>query len=418
MTKRLKSIEILVAQSEKREALGKLMQKETPSPEEASETKRLAGELASGEKEYREAIAAEEKASAEVVEHSHGALTKEEREVRELRSKVNLGAFISQRLSGRDAFGGVLGEYVSACGVQANEIPVAMFEREVRAITDAPSKASQTLEAVSNAQPAVEYAFDPIAASSLGVELRPVESGAAHFVTVTTPVPADAKAKSGALPSTAAVLALLSRKPVRIGGSFEIAAEDEALYPALGDDLDIAASAAVADELDDQIITGNGSSPNLSGLIHQADDVTAASAVEDFETGVSRFGGLFDGLHCQDWGDIRALIGPQTFKVFVGAIATSTAINLYDFLKSRLGSLMVSKRTPSKSSQAQKGIAVLTAKKQNIVVPIWNGMQLRIDDPYSGASTGKRTVTIAVLAGSPFVPYGASMVKEVHPKIS
>ena len=149
--------------------------------------------------------------------------------------------------------------------MQANEIPVAMFEREVRAITDAPSKSSSNSRGgeQSTVQPAVGYAFDPIAAASLGVELRPVESGAAHFVTVTTPVPADAKAKSGALPSTAAVLALLSRKPVRIGGSFEIAAEDEALYPALGDDLDIAASAAVADELDDQIITGNGSVSKL-----------------------------------------------------------------------------------------------------------------------------------------------------------
>ena len=235
---------------------------------------------------------------------------------------------------------------------------------------------------------------------------------------MTTAPPAEPKAKSAALPKTAGALSLVTRKPVRIGGQVEVQVEDEAIFPSLTDDLDRALASSLADELDDQILTGSGSSPQLDSLINQADDVAVAAATETFQSGVSRYAGLIEGVHAADWASVRALIGVDTFKLYSSLITSGTDVSLFDYLKARLGSLMVSKRVPAKSGNGQKSIVSLMGKMEPIAVPLWNGMSMRIDDDATQASKGVRIVTLFLLCGSPFVPYGVDQVKEVHPKVS
>ena len=375
--------------------------------------------------EVREAVLkanddAQAEAEAAVVERQSNA--PENRERRELRSKVSLGRFIAQRLGGRDAFDGAEGEYAAACKVKPNEVPVEYFEREVRrevrAVTPGPTLASQTAQAVSTTTPTVEYAFNPMAAASLGVTLRQTPPGESHHVTVTTAPPAEPKAKSAALPTTAGALSLTTRKPVRIGGQIEVQVEDEALFPSLTDDLDRALASSLSDKLENQILTANGTSPNLSSLVHQAADVSVASAVETFQSGVSRWGALVEGVHATDWMDIRALIGVDTFALYSSLITTGTDTSLHDYLKSRVGSLMVSKRVPAVASSGQKAIVTLMAKGQPIVVDLWGGMSMRIDDDVTKVNLGVRVVTLYLLAGAPFLPYGQDQVKELNPKLS
>ena len=386
--------------------------------------KKLDGEIhESREKEIPAIVAAREEIEAAIVERTVTENTPEEREKRKLRAEkeTSIGNAIFQRLSGRDAFDGPLGEYVSACGVKANEIPIAYFEREpreLRAVTPGPALADQTAQAVTSVQPSIEYAFNPRQAESLGVEIRPVPVGESHFVTVSTPPPAEAKEKSGALPATAGALTLTTRKPVRIGGQIEVQVEDEALFGSLTSDLDRALSSALSDKLDDQILTADGAGANLSSLLNQADNVSVASAVETFATAVSRYAALIDGVHAVDWGSIRAIIGVDVFKLYSGLITTGTDVSAFDYLKSRLGSLAVSKRVPAKASHGQKGIVTLMGKGDPIVVPIWSGMSLRIDDDVTQAAKGVRVVTLHLLCGSPFIPHGTSQVKEIHPKIN
>ena len=373
------------------------------------------------EKEIPAIKAAADEAEASIVERN--ANDPENRERRELRSKVSMGKFIAQRLGGRDAWDGECAEYAAAFpGVKSNEIPVSYFEREVRrelrAVTPGPTLTGQTAQAVSTVQPTVEYAFNPMAAASLGVELRQVPPGESHHVVVTTAPPAEPKAKSAALPKTAGALTLTTRKPVRIGGQVEVQVEDEALFESLTENLDRALASSLSDKLDDQILTATGAAPQLDSLINQADDVAVASAVETFPTGVSRYAALIDGVHATEWASVRALIGVDTFALYSSLITTGTDVSLFDYLKARLGSLMVSKRVPAKASSAQKGIVTLMGKMEPIVVPLWNGMSMRIDDDVTQAAKGVRVVTLFLLAGSPFIPYGTAQVVETHPKLS
>ena len=80
------------------------------------------------EKEIPAIQAAQQEAEASIVERN--ANTPENRERRELRSKVSMGKYIASRLGGLDGWPGALGEYAAACGVAPNEIPVEYFQRK------------------------------------------------------------------------------------------------------------------------------------------------------------------------------------------------------------------------------------------------------------------------------------------------
>ena len=417
MNRQVELFKVQTALKEKELRFYELDGKPDRTADESTELAKLDGEIREvREKEIPAIAAAKEEAEAAVVARSEN--TPENREKRELRAKVSMGKFIAERLLGLDGWSGALGEYVAACDVARNEIPLDYFLEE-RALTSPPTKASQTLQGETSVQPTVAYRFAPPSATALGVELRPVGAGAAHHVVTTTPVPASAKAKGAQLTNTAAVLALEPRSPKRLGAQFEVAVEDEALYGSLGDDLDREASNAVADLLDTQIINGDGSGANLAGLFNTATDVAAATAKETFPSGLARFAALVDGRFATGWADIRAVIGSSTFSLYASLVASGSDTSLYDYLASRLGSgLMVSTKVPAVDANAQKAIAVRTANAP-ITVDLWGGaMGIRIDDPFSSAGSGKRIVTLSVLVGAPFVPHGTDQVIELHPKLS
>lgn len=335
----------------------------------------------------------------------------EARERRELRGKARVSDFVTAVLTGRP-IRGASSEYAEAAGTPG-VMPLDLLDApEERAVTPGPSN-----ETVTSTRPTVPHAFARTDAAALGISMPMVSPGEAHFPALTTAPPAGTKAKDGAAAATAAAFTLTKRTPGRITGQFVVRVEDLALFPAMESDLRRGIAGAMADNLDDQVIDGDGNAPNLSGLFHQATDVAAAGAVETFATGVSRFAGLIDGKHSNGWGDVRALIGTDTFALYAALFQSNGDMSLYDYLMGKLGGLRVSTRVPAKASSAQKGIAILGAQGQPITVPVWKGVEF-IVDPYTQAGKGQRVITALTLVGSPFIPYGTAQAIEFHPKLS
>lgn len=270
---------------------------------------------------------------------------------------------------------GASAEYAAATGADGM-LPLALLEpeTEARAVTPGPGD-----ETVTSTRPTVPYAFRRTDAAALGVAMPTVAPGEAHFP------------------------ALTKRTPTRITGQFVVRLEDIALFPSMESDLRRAIGRAIADSMDRRAINGEGTAPNLSGLFSVATDVSAASAVETFATGVARIAALVDGTHANGWGDIRLLIGSDTFALYASLFQSNGDMSLYDYLAGRLGAVRVSDKGPAKASSAQKGLAILGAQGQSIQVPVGKGMEL-ISDPYTNAAKGQRIVTAVMLAGSPFVP--------------
>ena len=387
-----------------RQSLNTLLQVETRSDEQNTELEALTNEVTAKEPELRAALAAEPDPQEVVTDTGDP----ETRERLEIRSKTGLADFLSAAVGGREVSGAAR-EYSDACGVSPlGRLPLEIFgngQPEVRAITTAPAVDGPV-------EPAVPYVFQRSAAASLGIAMPSHGAGAVQIPRVTTAPPADTLAKDAAAPSTAAVIALDSQTPKRIAGQFEVRAEDLAVYPALEAVLGESIRGALSNELDEEVF--NGPSAGLNGLFAQATDVPVAGAVETYATGVGRFAGLVDGEHAYSLADVRCVVGPSTYALYMGLI--SDGMPLGDYLESKLGSFRVSNRMPAVAAKGQKGIVTLSGGPSPIRIYVWNALEI-IRDPFTGAGAGKVTLTATALVSEVYIPHTTSQVKEIHPKL-
>ena len=404
-----KSQKLEIRASEIREKLNELSGAESLTDEQRSEVETLTTEYRDVETRRRAAIVAEDAEAAKATDKVPDA---EERERLELRGKARVGDFVRAVLTGK-AVDGASAEYAEAAGVPGM-VPLDLFGEapEERAVTPGPAA-----ETVTSTRPTVPFAFTRTDAAALGIQMPMVAPGEAHYPALTTAPPASPKAKDAAADNTAAAFSLTKRTPTRITGQFEVRVEDLSLMPSMETDLRGAIGAQMGQALDAQVIAGDGTAPNLSGLFKQATDVNAAGAVETFATGVARFAALVEGKHANGWGDIQALIGTDTFALYAGLFQSNGDMSLFDYLSGKLGGIRVSTRVPAVASTAQKGLVVRSAQGQAITVPVWAGVEF-IVDPYTQAAKGQRVITAVSQVGAPFIPYGTSQVVEIHPKLS
>ena len=292
-------------------------------------------------------------------------------------------------------------------------MPIAMLMREpeVRAVTPGVTAPGAT-------DSITPVLFQRTAAASLGVTFPTVPSGQANYPVMTGAPTAEVKAKGATAPETAGAFRLDTRTPRRVTGSFKVAVEDLAQLPGMEESLRAVMDDVMGAKVDDQVFNGDNQAPNLDGLFRQAADVTAASAVETFDSGVKRYADLVDGTYSDSFGDLRAVIGPKTFAKYASTFRGADGdTSLYGYLMGMLGGLRVSARMPAVSGMAQKGLVAKTRGSQPIRVPVWQNVQM-IRDQYKGAQEGEITITFYLLLGSPHLPHGQSTIIETHPKLS
>ena len=395
---------IQVRLSECRQRLNTLLQVENRSEDETAEMEKVTAEVSKREPELRAALASE----PDPQEVTTATADPETRERLELRSKTGLADFLSAAAGGREVSGAAK-EYAASVGCSPlNRLPLDIFRNgqpEVRAITTGPAVDGPV-------EPAVPYVFQRSAAASLGIQMPTHGAGAVQVPRVTTAPPADTLAKDGSAPSTAAAIALDSQTPKRISGQFEVRIEDMAVYPQLEAVLGESIRGSLSNELDNEVF--NGDAAGLNGLFLQAADVAVAGAVETYATGIGRFAALVDGEHAYSLADLRCVVGPSTYAIFMGLI--SDGVPLADYLESKLGSFRVSNRMPAIASKGQKGIVTLNGGPSPIRVYVWNALEI-IRDPFSGAGSGKVTLTATALVSEVYIPHTTSQVKEINPKL-
>ena len=396
---------IQVRLSECRQRLNALLQVENRSGDETAEMEKVTAEVSKREPELRAALASE----PDPQEVTTATGDPETRERLELRGRTGVADFLSAAAGGREVTGAAA-EYASACGVASlNRLPLDIFrdghQPEVRAITPGPAVDGPV-------EPAVPFVFQRSAAASLGIQMPTHGAGAVQVPRVTTAPPADTLAKDAAAPSGAASIALDSQTPKRISGQFEVRVEDLAVYPQLEAVLGESIRGSLSNELDNEVF--NGDAAGLNGLFLQAADVTVAGAIETYATGIGRFAALVDGSMAYSLADLRCVVGPSTFAVFMGLI--SDGVPLADYLESKLGSFRVSNRMPAIASKGQKGVVTLNGGPSPIRVYVWNALEI-VRDPFSGAGSGKVVLTATALVSEVYIPHTTSQVKEINPKL-
>ena len=405
-----KKQQILTRQSEIREKLNGLLGIDERTDEQNAELATLTTEAQTLEPELRAAIAAEPPA---VETRVADGLAPEVRERIELRGRVSFARMLFGLVRGRPVLDGAEHEYRESLGVADDEIPIDVFEsdrpavREERALTPAPSTGTGV-----NVAPVQPFIFAPSIAPRLGIDMPSVGSGGYSEMTITTALPAAPKAKGGAADGTAGALTAVTATPRRISARMTVALEDVASVGVANFESALRqnVSASLSDAYDDQCINGNGTAPNVEGLIKQLTDPTNPTAVAAFDDWVDAFADQIDGLWSSMVSEVAIVANVDAYKLaaksFRGA-ATAGAPNqtAADYLRAATGGFWTNKRMPATpSSGANNNIARGIVHRmgrpgmRTASHPTWG--TIGIDDVYSDSASGQRHFTVHTLVGS------------------
>ena len=402
-------------QSKERGKMAELSCVDSLTDETRAELDQLESGTADLERQLRAATIAvetEDRAAKEKGAEAPGAGDPEQRERIELRSRASVGRYLTAALRGR-APDGAEAELQQAAGVDG--IPFELWQPrqeqrdEQRAITAAPSTVGLNLDVLR------PYVFAPSVVDKLMVEMPMVESGTYASGTISTAATAGAVPKGGTgttgdVPESAAAFTVQTTTPHRIGASLNLAIEDiasvgQANFESL---LRQHISLAVSDELDDQMLNGNGQGDNLTGFFQRLTDPSApVTGVEAWVRFLAIQSGGVEGLWATELSHIGLLVGPETYRLAAATFqGTDSEESAASYLK-RMGAgeygFITNSRMPATASNIQAGIlcrkgrSMMPSPMRTAICPHWG--YFSIDDIYTGARKGQRRFVINTLVG-------------------
>ena len=153
----------------------------------------------------------------------------------------------------------------------------------------------------------------PNIAPRLGVEMPSVGSGGYSEMTVSTKLPAGPVAKGGNATDTAGALTAVNANPRRVSARMTVTLEDVAAIGQANFESALRqnVSMSLSDAIDNQIINGDGSSPNINGILNQLTAVAAGAAVATFDDFVTLVAGRVEGLWASTTKDVSMVVNPR-----------------------------------------------------------------------------------------------------------
>ena len=407
-----RSQELTIKMSEARERLNKTIEKRNGIPDGEQPSAELTAEMDSATKaihplevEYRAAVtseAAEDEAAKG--EDRNG----EQREIDALEARCSVTAFMAEAVTDKRVMGAEL-EYRQATlgeGAEPGMMPVRLLgdmvlpdDEEHRAVTPVAAGA----KGLGSQADILARVFERSIAASLGVSMPTVPMGVRTYPVMTSGTDVSMKQPSAEQAATAGSFTGHEISPARLTGSFEFRVEDLQLLRGLEDALRRDLRASIQDHMDDQIVNGNGSSPNVSGFLDELTAPTAEGARATFASYVKAFTGEVDGINAYDIAELRGVISTSTYADMEAMYrANNTEHTGYSELRRRGVGLRVSDRMPNTpaSGTLNKNDTIIIAKTgypgMNAVAPIWEGVHM-IRDPYTLATKGEVRITMLML---------------------
>ena len=383
-----KSQTLALELSEKREKLNKLNLLDDLSTEQKTERDTLTTRLVEIEPEIRAAMTAEN-----VTEFNTNDV--ENRELRALANKASVGRIMQAAVEHR-AIDGAEKEIQDHYKLDGNQIPLIMLrtEREIRAVTPAPSDVAQTQSMI------IPGVFPMACAAFLGVDMPTVPNGDAVFPVLTTNAVAGTPAEN-AIPSgtgidnegfTTGAFSAEVLSPGRIQAAFFYSREDRARFAGMDEALRMNLSDALSDKLDQQVLNGGEGLFNSTNLTNH--NVSAVTSYALYKSQLAY--GRVDGTWASGVGDLRIVCGSGTYAhaatQYRGNNADQSAL---DELIDKTGGVKVSAHVPAVASSKQNAVIRL-GMRRDMVAAMWEGVTL-IPDEITKASTGQIVITAVML---------------------
>ena len=379
---------LLVEQSERREKVNTILavEVEKRTDEQKEDLVKSADRLKAIEPDLRAAIVADEAGKAKLAnefsEDTEGA------ELRQLIAGSSIGAVFSAAVEHR-ATEGRTAELQAHYKVNPNQIPLALLRKPVeeRAVTPAPSTVGASQAEIT---PGV---FPMSAAEFLGIDMPTVGVGDAVYPVLTTNATVAALAENAPGTETTGAFTADLLTPARLQASFFYSREDRARFAGMDASLRQNLGDALADKLDDEILTGTNGL--LTGTILDNNNVTAITTYALYR---SQFAyGRVDGTYAGTVADIRSVMGAATYGHAAAQFRSDNAGDraALEDLMTATGGVRVSAHVPAVASHRQNSVIRL-GMRRDYVAPMWEGVTL-IPDEITKAANGQIVITAVML---------------------
>ena len=379
-----------VSQSELREKASTLLAKENLSSDERSELDGHTRRLTELETELRAAILLDETETA--TEGDNKA-----KEKQELAGKLKLGRYLGSAATEERIADGPEAEFAQEEKLESFQVPfeaIAPTETRADATTSAPSDVGQDQD------PILRRVFARGAALWSGVVFPSVGVGEKQFPVLSAGNTPALIAKDSPHDATAASWEVKVLSPKRMTARYTLAIEDAAVFAGMEAALREDLSGAIAQEIDKEILAGDGTGQHVSGFFDLSggpltapSDPTAESGRPDY---IEAIAGSVDGKYALENGDVKLLIGSGTNKHMAAKFGSGNASDMtaLTHVKAISGGCRVSAHVPAVATKFQ--LALACRKMGSAVAPVWKAVSL-IRDPYSNASSGLVALTLHVL---------------------
>ena len=312
-------------------------------------------------------------------------------ELRQLEARSSMGDIAAGVLSNH-ACEGAARELQQHHHLKPNQVPLAlmrspMVEERSSGVTPGPSDSG------ADQRPIIAAVFPQSVAAFLGINGQSVGVGEAAFAVVSTSASPGAPGEGADQAHSTAAFESASLVPSRLQASLFFTVEDAARIQGLSDALRMNLSEALADELDDQILT-NTSNGLFSGSNLDDHD---AGAVGTFVTLKKRVVyDAIDGKYANNAGDLRVVLGSASYA-FAGGVyrGNNSDVDALESITSKVAGIRVSSHVPAVASNKQE-LVVARGAAQHVAVALWQGMDL-IEDPFSLAKSGEVILTARML---------------------
>ena len=335
----------------------------------------------------------------------------EEVERRKLLVRSSVIPFIAEATDGRHVDGAEAECRAAVLGDDGgNQMPIDLLlssdeverrsQTEHRADTVTPVAAAALADG--SQASVLERIFTRSVAARLGVAMPSVAVGAEVYPIMTSGTTASMAADGTHVDAGAGAFTGHTLEPVRLTGAYLFNARQTLQLKNFEAILRRDLAAVLSDAMDDQVVNGNGTAPNVSGFLTELPAVTRPAAADTFASYLEKFTGAVDGLNAYTLGDLRAVMGASSYSHMYSQYRSDNSdLPAYEALASRVGGISVSSRIPAPTTSGgeantQRNVLALTSYPgRNAVAPVWRGLKL-IRDPYTLAGKGQVRLTAAM----------------------
>ena len=344
----------------------------------------IQGELRELEPKLRAALEKQEQRSSELVNG--------------LSDRVELRAYLDAFANGRRV-NGAEAELNQERGLnEDSHIPFdALLDLEERADTATDVAAA----AIGDTQHSIlARVFNKTVTTFLGVRMPSVGIGDQLYPVITAGA-AGSPAKEGvAVDAEEATFTGVSISPKRVSAAYLVTVEDMARLKGMETALRADLRQALSTLLDKQVIAGDASGANYSGILKELTDPTAASNVITYPTWAAEVAAGVDGKYANSMKAVKHVVGVKTYQKLAATFATNTALSALMLSNTESGGLRASAHIAAPNNNVQAGIR--TVRGSDAIAPIWNAISL-IRDPYTNANKGQVRLTAYMLGNFKFL---------------